>query len=122
MNRRENAFVEAMKFARERNNELVREDEEKFKEKIDKHTKFMNEYYSIKQSRIDKQKERVKLYESAQNEELATAIKGIYITALEAESLTDNGLLLAEEVVNKWIASEGGAAKIIRENKNAEKT
>ena len=118
MIKRENAFVEAIKFVRSRNNELVEESEKKAQEKIHEHAKFMNEYYKIKQSRLDKQRERVQLYESAQNQELATAIKAIYITALEAETLTDNGVLLAEELVDKWIATEGGAAKILRENKN----
>lgn len=118
MIKRENAFVEAIKFVRSRNNELVEESEKKAQEKIHEHAKFMNEYYKIKQSRLDKQRERVQLYESAQNQELATAIKAIYITALEAETLTDNGLLLAEELVDKWITTEGGAAKILRENKN----
>ena len=118
MIKRENAFVEAIKFVRERNNKLVEENEAKIKERIHEHSKFMNDYYKIKQSRLDKQRERIQLYESAQDQELATAIKAIYITALEAESLTDNGILLAEELVDKWIASEGGAAKIIRENKN----
>lgn len=118
MTKRENAFVEAMKFVRNRNNEIVAENEAKEEKKIHEHAKFMNEYYKIKQSRLDTQKERVRLYESAQDHELATAIKGIYITALEAETLTDNGILLAEELVDKWISSEGGAAKILRENKN----
>lgn len=118
MIKRENAFVEAIKFVRSRNDELVAESEKKAQEKIHEHAKFMNDYYKIKQSRLDKQRERVQLYESAQNKELATAIKAIYITALEAETLTDNGLLLAEELVDKWIVSEGGAAKILRENKN----
>lgn len=118
MIKRENAFVEAIKFVRSRNNELVEESEKKAQEKIHEHAKFMNDYYKIKQSRLDKQRERVQIYESAQNQELATAIKAIYITALEAETLTDNGLLLAEELVDKWIATEGGAAKILRENKN----
>jgi hypothetical protein len=118
MIKRENAFVEAIKFVRSRNNELVEESEKKAQEKIHEHAKFMNDYYKIKQSRLDKQRERVQLYESAQNQELATAIKAIYITALEAETLTDNGILLAEELVDKWIATEGGAAKILRENKN----
>ena len=69
MIKRENAFVEAMKFVRERNNELVEENEAKIKERIHEHSKFMNDYYKIKQSRLDKQRERVQLYESAQDQE-----------------------------------------------------
>ena len=118
MIKRENAFVEAMKFLRKRNNELAEATNIKAEEKIHAHNEFMQKYYKIKQDRMDAQRERVRLLESAQDIELATAIKAIYITALEAETLTDNGLLLAEELVDKWVATEGGAAKILRENKN----
>lgn len=118
MKQRENSFVEAMKFITERNNKLVEQDINKSNTRINEHNEFMKKYYDIKKSRLDAQKERVQLYESAQDQELATAIKGIYITALEADTLTDNGILLAEELVDKWIKNEGGAAKIIRENIN----
>ena len=118
MKQRENSFVEAMKFITERNNKLVEQDINKSNTRINEHNEFMKKYYDIKKSRLDAQKERVQLYESAQDQELATAIKGIYITALEANTLTDNGILLAEELVDKWIKNEGGAAKIIRENIN----
>ena len=118
MKQRENSFVEAMKFITERNNKLVEQDINKSNTRINEHNEFMKKYNKKKKSRLDAQKERVQLYESAQDQELATAIKGIYITALEANTLTDNGILLAEELVDKWIKNEGGAAKIIRENIN----
>lgn len=118
MIKRENAFVEAMKFVRERDNNIAEKDETKINERIQEHAQFLNKYYKIKQSRIDNQIERNKIIEGARNTELSTAIKAVYITALEAETLTDNGLILAEELVEKWIVDEGGASKIMRENKN----
>ena len=118
MIKRENTFVEAMKFIRERENMLATKDQQKIDNRVKDHTQFLNEYYKIKQSREDARIERNKIIEGARNTELATAIKAIYITALEAETLTDNGLILAEELVEKWISDEGGASKIMRENKN----
>jgi hypothetical protein len=118
MKKRENSFVEAMKFIRERNNMLAEKDEQKINERVQNHAKFLDEYYKIRQSRLDEQVQRNKIIEGVRNSELSTAIKAIYITALEAETLTDNGILLAEELVDNWIAEEGGASKIIRECKN----
>ena len=97
---------------------LAAKDEQKIESKIKSHAQFLNEYYSIIQGRENARIERNKIIEGARNSELATAIKAIYITALEAETLTDNGIILAEELVDKWILDEGGASKIMRENKN----
>lgn len=118
MVRRENAFVEAMKFLKDRNNSLVEAKEKKLNERLNEHNEFMNNYYNIKDNRKRVEDLKSKILESCKDDALATAIKAIYITALEAETLTDSGLILAEEMVDKWIKTEGGAAKIIRENKN----
>jgi hypothetical protein len=118
MIKRENTFVEAMKFLKERNAQLALKEEQKINDRIKSHSEFLKEYYNIRQSRINNQIERNKIIEGARNAELATAIKAVYITALEAETLTDNGLLLAEELVDKYIVDEGGASKIMRECKD----
>jgi len=118
MIKRENTFVEAMKFLRERNNQLAAKDEQKINERVESHADFLKKYYDIRQSRVDNQIQRNKIIEGARNTELGTALKAIYITALEAETLTDNGLILAEELVEKYILDEGGASKIMRECKN----
>ena len=118
MIKRENTFVEAMKFLRERNNQLAAKDEQKINERVESHADFLKKYYDIRQSRVDNQIQRNKIIEGARNSELGTALKAIYITALEAETLTDNGLILAEELVDKYILDEGGASKIMRECKN----
>lgn len=118
MIKRENTFVEAMKFLHERNNQLAAKDEQKINERVESHADFLKKYYDIRQSRVDNQIQRNKIIEGARNTELGTALKAIYITALEAETLTDNGLILAEELVEKYILDEGGASKIMRECKN----
>lgn len=118
INKRENAFVEAMKFIKDRNNKLAEKDEQNINERVESHSKFLNEYYNVMKNRENDRIQREKIVEGARNAELATAIKAIYITALEAATLTDNGILLAEELVDKWIQDEGGATKIMRECKN----
>lgn len=118
INKRENAFVEAMKFIKDRNNKLAEKDEQNINERVESHSKFLNEYYNVMKNRENNRIQREKIVEGARNAELATAIKAIYITALEAATLTDNGILLAEELVDKWIQNEGGATKIMRECKN----
>lgn len=116
--KRENAFVEAMKFLKDRNNTLVEEAEAKVEQKLNERKEFKDNYYKIREDRVRLENFQNKILESCKDAEMATAIKAIFITALEAETLTDNGIILAEEMVESWIKSEGGAAKIIRENKN----
>jgi hypothetical protein len=118
MIKRENAFVEAMKFVKDNNNKLAEKDIKKLNESVQNREDFIKKYHDIRRSRIDNQIERNKIIEGARNSELSTAIKAIYITALEAETLTDNGLILAEELVDKYIEDEGGASKIMRECKD----
>ena len=118
MIKRENSFVEAMKFLRDRNNSLVEQHEEKVNQKLNETKEFKDNYYKIREDRVRLENFQNKVLESCKDAELATAIKGIFITALEAETLTDNGIILAEEMVTRWIEDEGGAAKIIRENRN----
>ena len=118
MIKRENAFVEAMKFISERNKSLAEKDQAKIQKRISSHAEFLNEYHKIIQNREQDRVRRNAIIEGCRNDNLATAIKAIYITALEAETLTDNGLILAEDLVDKYIATEGGASKIMRECKN----
>lgn len=118
MIKRENSFVEAMKFLRDRNNSLVEQHEEKVNQKLNETKEFKDNYYKIREDRVRLENFQNKILESCKDAEMATAIKAIFITALEAETLTDNGIILAEEMVTRWIEDEGGAAKIIRENRN----
>ena len=84
MIKRENAFVEAMKFVKDNNNKLAEKDIKKLNESVQNREDFIKKYHDIRRSRIDNQIERNKIIEGARNSELSTAIKAIYITALKA--------------------------------------
>lgn len=118
MSKRENNFVEAYKNLRE--NKIRREEnrEKLINESIAQRDKFMDNYYSIRESREMKQRRHGQLMESCRDNALGTAIKAIFISALEAGTLTDNGIILAENMVDSWIKEKGGASKILTECQN----
>lgn len=68
--------------------------------------------------RQDIQEEKSRLMESARNHNLSATLKGIFMTALEAEGLTDEGCTLAESLVDKYIEEAGGATAIMLRNRN----
>jgi hypothetical protein len=111
--RRENETFLTYKNLRENRERLAKKELDRINESKKQKDNFMNNYYSIKESRIMKENERSILLEAARNDALATAIKAIYITALEAETMTDNGILLAENMVDNWINERGGASNIL---------
>lgn len=115
---RENNFVESYKSLME--NKARRENEKQriIDEAVNKREKFMNEYYSARELREEKSRHHGRLLESCRNDAFGTVIKAIFITALEANTLTDNGIILAENMVNSWIKENGGANKILSECKN----
>lgn len=115
---RENNFVESRKALIENRERRESEKEKLIKEYHDKRESFMNNYHSIRESREQKLRLHGKLMEACRNEALATAIKAIYITALEAGTLTDDGIILAENMVDKWVEERGGASKILSECSN----
>ena len=115
---RENNFVESRKALIENRERRESEKEKLIKEWHDKRESFMNNYHSIRESREQKLRLHGKLMEACRNEALATAIKAIYITALEAGTLTDDGIILAENMVDKWVEERGGASKILSECSN----
>ena len=111
--RRENETFLTYKNLRENRERLAKKELDRINESKKQKDNFMDKYYSIKESRIMKENERSILLEAARNDALATAIKAIYITALEAETMTDNGILLAENMVDNWINERGGASNIL---------
>lgn len=115
---RENNFVESRKALIENRERRESEKEKLIKEWHDKRESFMNNYHSIRESREQKLRLHGKLMEACRNEALATAIKAIYISALEAGTLTDDGIILAENMVDKWVEERGGASKILSECSN----
>ena len=118
MKKRENNFLEAYKaldklkdarlHSRATKQELITQAYEDFEKK----------YFTIKDKKEARDRQHGRLMEAARNDALGTAIKAIYITAMEAETLTDNGIILAESLVDNWIKEKGGAYRILSECKD----
>jgi hypothetical protein len=119
MVKRENVFTETMKVLYEDKAKLVAKEEAKVQQKINEHEDFVNNYYTIIDARHNRERERGRIMEGAINHAYSKALKAIYITALEAETLTDNGLILAEAMADNYIKERGGASAIIRETRNS---
>ena len=90
----------------------------KHEAKVKSHDNFLQEYYAIQDRKENRVKSHRALVEAARNDALSTAIKAIYITALEADTLTDNGVILAENMVDSWIKESGGAHTILSKCKD----
>lgn len=110
---RENTMLENWKSLKENQDRLIKKETDKINESISEREKFMKNYYSLRESKRKQENSRSEIMESARNEALSTVLKAIYITALEANSLTDHGLMLAEEMVDSYIKENGGASKIL---------
>lgn len=111
--RRENETLESYKSLRENQARLAQKELDSLNEKAKAQEDFRNKYHAIRESRERKAASRSALMEAARNNALSTVLKAIYITALEAETLTDDGIILAESMVDTWIAENGGASKIL---------
>ena len=118
MKKRENEALERYKSLHENRLRLAQEEMRKINESAEARQSFINNYHAIRDRKALKEVQRSKLMEAARNDALATVIKAIYITALEAESLMDENILLAENMVDKWIEEAGGASKILAKTGN----
>lgn len=116
--KRENNALETYKNLHENRTRLANEELRKINESVAKKDQFMHDYHVIRDMRARKEMTHSKLMEAARNDALATVIKAIYITAMEAEAMTDQGILLAENMVDKWIAERGGASNILSKTGN----
>ena len=118
MNVRENSFLEASRYLM--NSRINREETRNklIQESVNKRDNFVKKYHDIKESRLSKERAHSELLEAARNSNFSTVLKSIYITALEANTLTDNGIILAENMVDSWIREKGGALSIFNECKN----
>ena len=113
-----NAFANAYRYIKEQNEAEAKKHQEAVTEAAQKHQDTINRIYDIRESREIARKNHIKLIEDCKNAALSTIIKAIYIEALVPGSLTDNGLFLAESMVDGWIQEKGGASRIIGECKN----
>lgn len=111
--RREHNVLESFKNLHETQRQLAEAELKKINEAIADREKFTADYHVIRDMKKNREVARTQLMEAARNEALATCIKAIYMTALEAETLTDEGIILGESMVDNWIIQEGGASKIL---------
>ena len=118
--KRENIFLEACKDINKRKEQLALEESKQIKEYEEKHStkKFADRINGILESRDFNERYLNRLKESCKDKALATALKGIYIEALEPATLSDDGILLAESMVDNYIKENGGATKILNKVKN----
>lgn len=111
--RRENEVVESYKNLAESRSQLAQKEIDAVNEKSAEIERFKTNYYTRRDMRNRKEASRSALMEAARNEALGTVIKAIYIGALEASTLTDDGIILAESMVENWIKENGGASNIL---------
>ena len=113
MKRENNRLLESFKSLNETKARLAKEEENKIAKEAADVAAFRNKYYAMRDMRNRKDNTRAQLMEAARNDAFGTVIKAIYITALEADMMTRDGILLAESMVDTWIAENGGATKIL---------
>jgi hypothetical protein len=110
--------VEYHKILKEAREERSLHEAEKIKSKLSVRNKFVSEKRNILEAAEERSHLHGRLLEAARDDALATTIKAIYITALEANTLTDSNIVLAEDLVDSWIKQRGGASVILGECKN----
>ena len=113
MSKRVNEFTETQKALRESEEARAKKREEAAIKEQQARQEFENNYHNIRETREYKLRRHSQLLEEARNNALSTVLKGIYITALEAHTLTDNGIIIAESMVDNYIKERGGATKIL---------
>lgn len=67
------------------------------------------------EARRKEEREYPQMLESYRNDTLGTALKAIYITALEPATLTEEAIVVAENLVDQYIKDNGGAKRILSE-------
>ena len=110
---RYNEMVETVRSLNENRNRLAQQEAAKIDKVVNERSNFRNNYYQIKESQHQQRMMRSKILESARNDALSTCLKAIYITALEANTLTDQSIILAESMVDNYIKENGGASAIL---------
>lgn len=110
---RENNALENYKSLHENRIRLAKDEIDRINESANERNKFINNYHVVRDLQNRTEAQRANLMEAARNDALSTVIKAIYITALEAETLLDENIVLAENMVDKWIQESGGASKIL---------
>ena len=116
--REKNALISAYKCIKEQDELAAKKHSDAIAEAAKKHQDAVDKIYNIRESRELKRRAHSQLVEDCKNDALAIAIKAIYIEALDPASLTDEGLFLAESMVDNWVREKGGASAIIASCRN----
>lgn len=116
--KRENYFLESYKALDKLKSARESKRLEFDSRKIQNYDNFVKDYHSIMESRESNMRKRGRILEEARNDALATIIEAIYISALEAGTLTDNSIILADSLTRNWIKENGGARSIMNRCKN----
>lgn len=116
--KRENYFLESYKALDKLKSARESKRIEFDSRKIQNYDNFVKDYHSIMESRESNMRKRGRILEEARNDALATIIEAIYISALEAGTLTDNSIILADSLTRNWIKENGGARSIMNRCKN----
>lgn len=109
----ENSTLENFKNLKATEKALAEAEAAKVANKVAIRENWLKDYHIKMDMKARTDAEHARLMEAARDQALSSIIKAIYITALEAETLTDEGLLLAENMVDNWIKERGGASKIL---------
>ena len=109
----ENSTLENFKNLKATEKALAEAEAAKVADKVAIRENWLKNYHIKMDMKARTDAEHARLMEAARDQALSSIIKAIYITALEAETLTDEGLLLAENMVDNWIKERGGASKIL---------
>lgn len=109
----ENSTLENFKNLKATEKALAEAEAAKVADKVAIRENWLKDYHIKMDMKARTDAEHARLMEAARDQALSSIIKAIYITALEAETLTDEGLLLAENMVDNWIKERGGASKIL---------
>lgn len=118
MKKRTNMFLEACNYMHEQNNKLAEKEKEENNKKLEEQNEWKNNYYQLIESRERQSRNHSNLLENCRNDALRTALKAIYIEALNPYTLSDQGIALAESMVDQWVQENGGATKILNGVKN----
>ena len=115
---RENTLLESSKALMAQKERCETKRLAKLIEQVNARQALKDNYYRLAESREAERAEHEQFMEAARDDAFSTALKAIYLTAIEAATLTDQGIVLAENMVDTWIAENGGATKILGKAQN----
>ena len=115
--KRVNEVLENYKAYKESRNNFLGKFESARVAEAKKRDEFIAKCYKIRENREAKEANHGKLLNEARDYYFKNALKGIYIGALEEATLTDDAIFLAENMVDTYVAENGGYTNIMQKCK-----